>query len=690
MFSLMGSDLPSIIKNIKYLYLNLLSKSYFPNINSPKFQCSKQKTNSIYLRYDSSVELQIRFLPFFRGFIKGSAERIFNMKKIKIIPIGLRESNKNYVEFKISWESNSTYINTSTQLSFGLDGCNLGHLYPFHIIFDDKMNITQIGPSFQKIISNPKKIFKINKHMKKYFTIISPSCANLANFKSIMSLKNTEFILSYKFNNIKNINFRGEMIWNIKEEKMCFIGAPEINYIEEAIFFGISIDDLSERDRNKIFINGSNEISNEISKEISIVRSKSNENIDKKENKNRRAMFARNKKKGSMPDFSFHIRNRKNNLINNNDEKLNNLQSKSADSSPRDDIFEPLTPRNGIKSDLVNPKNYLTEIKYSNKDKNLLELKKFLIEDASDKQFYFINEILNLKINENIELSLYNAIVKFYYEVAEINNLISIIFKNQIIVNSANMDLLFREDCLATKLYKCFITNGKFIDYVDFCSAPLKSSFLANKILEIDPKKMKEGDNIEQNAAELCCITQKLLQNIFGHPEQCPDKIKFLLYSIANEIKLVFPGKPEMNKIIVGNLLFLRFLNPLIILNSSNRNIALICIKTINNLINKIKFGVKESFMEPMNEIINNNNILLLDTFLDAIINPSNIIKTKIEKNKDFPINYNMLVSMDVIKNYILDKIVDILKICEKNQGVADNFYKFLSGMISNINTNLQ
>jgi hypothetical protein len=319
-----------------------------------------------------------------------------------------------------------------------------------------------------------------------------------------------------------------------------------------------------------------------------------------------------------------------------------------------------------------------------NLDKNFLTLYQFLKDETGGKKFVFITELLNLKKSE-FEI-LYEAITTFYIEIGEIGNLLQTTFKNLIESYSQEENtLLFREDSLATKLFKCYISNDKFTDFINFCLGPLAEPPLAEKTLELDPNKLKKKWEGDKNAIELRKITQKFLENICCEVDRCPIELRMILSSIACEVKNTFPS---MSLVSVGNLLFLRFLTPVLIARSTNKNIAVIVMKTVNNIINKIQFGEKEGFMCPMNEVINQKNISMLEYYLENIVDPSLILKNMSKKISGDTITHNIIVSIDVIKSYIVNNIEEIIKICSVKSDLTNGFIKFIAALIHNIDSN--
>jgi len=307
---------------------------------------------------------------------------------------------------------------------------------------------------------------------------------------------------------------------------------------------------------------------------------------------------------------------------------------------------------------------------------NLLSLIQLLRDDAIGKKFTFIKNLLKINDNQNI----YDSIKNFYTETGEINSLIESVFKDEI-SNSCEKETLYREDSIGTKLFKSFINNKQFENYSYFCLGALKNDIFIERSLSIDPKK-EPMENILRNAGELQEITQRFLENICLKPEYCPIEIRIILNIIAKEINIKFP---EMCHYVIINLFYTRFLAPFIVREATNKNMAIIIIKTVNNIFNKILFGEKEMYMIYMNGIINEKNFKMVDSFLENLIDDSKIFNKFIpyDKNNNM-INHIIIGSVNVIKNYIINDLEKILSFDIQEERTP--FIKFLAGLIHNIN----
>eukprot|EP00004_Rigifila_ramosa_P006777 TRINITY_DN176_c0_g1_i5.p1 TRINITY_DN176_c0_g1~~TRINITY_DN176_c0_g1_i5.p1 ORF type:complete len:2751 (-),score=506.38 TRINITY_DN176_c0_g1_i5:66-8294(-) len=144
--------------------------------------------------------------------------------------------------------------------------------------------------------------------------------------------------------------------------------------------------------------------------------------------------------------------------------------------------------------------------------------------------------------------------------------------------------------------------------------------------LEIDPSKMKGSTDAFTNILALQLLCQKLLVSIRRSGPQIPTTFREILNHVYVTVEQRFP---EYALTAVGGFLFLRLINPAILLpdsfglspappiESARRQLLLIT-KVLQNLANNHEFGDKEAFMIPMNSFIQQNQQSINDFLLSA------------------------------------------------------------------------
>jgi len=155
------------------------------------------------------------------------------------------------------------------------------------------------------------------------------------------------------------------------------------------------------------------------------------------------------------------------------------------------------------------------------------------------------------------------------------------------------------------------------------------SLFSISTNVEVNPEKLEKGQDKKVNQLQLQLLIQKIFVMIITNPEKFPAALRYLLYKVHEDLQ---EESSELTHLVMGNLLFLRFLCPALILpqqygitealphKSTQRTLVLMA-KVLQNLSNKVEFGVKEGFMAPMNKFIE-ENIPKIEAFFDELGSP--------------------------------------------------------------------
>ena len=196
------------------------------------------------------------------------------------------------------------------------------------------------------------------------------------------------------------------------------------------------------------------------------------------------------------------------------------------------------------------------------------------------------------------------------------------------IQNTEDLATLFRLNCVATSLMK-FYSKVIGYDYLKTTLLELTEQTLSNVgAYEVDPTKLKEGQDVEENWDRLKDATQTYLHAITESVDDCPLEFREIYAYLLKEIEKNFP-KSKNAHTFIGGFIFLRFFCPAMIAPEGYRLIdhtpslperrGLILIsKSIQNLSNGVQFGPKEAFMFPMNQFII-DNLQRVKRFLEEI-----------------------------------------------------------------------
>ncbi|KAK7812226.1 hypothetical protein U0070_010985 [Myodes glareolus] len=81
----------------------------------------------------------------------------------------------------------------------------------------------------------------------------------------------------------------------------------------------------------------------------------------------------------------------------------------------------------------------------------------------------------------------------------------------------------------------------------------------SSKSCEIDPIKLKEGDNVENNKENLHYYVDKVFNTIVGSSVSCPTVMCDIFYSLRQMATKRFPNNPHVQYSAVTSFVFLRF-----------------------------------------------------------------------------------------------------------------------------------
>ncbi|KAJ6257336.1 hypothetical protein Dda_8225 [Drechslerella dactyloides] len=182
-------------------------------------------------------------------------------------------------------------------------------------------------------------------------------------------------------------------------------------------------------------------------------------------------------------------------------------------------------------------------------------------------------------------------------------------------------NILFRGNSLLTKAVEAHMQRfGK--EYMEETIAEHVQRVAEEDLLfEVDPMKCKSSDDLRQNWKMLNALVRGVWQSINNSAAKCPLEIKKVLNHVRTCVELKFGNMVEgPSYSSVSGFLFLRFLCPAIMNPKSfgilkdhpgsqaQRTLTLLA-KSLQGLANMTTFGVKEPFMEPMNEFLLENTV---------------------------------------------------------------------------------
>lgn len=189
---------------------------------------------------------------------------------------------------------------------------------------------------------------------------------------------------------------------------------------------------------------------------------------------------------------------------------------------------------------------------------------------------------------------------------------------------TSNAATLFRGNSTATKLMTAFtkMTGQQYLQQITEVIQKVVSDASG---FEVDSSKGKNID-VKANMQKLMSTSQSFLDTIVGSVDECPLPFREMASHLQKEVVKRFPNAKFTS---VAGFIFLRFFCPAIsapdsnglvegTLSSESRRALVLISKSIQNLANGQKFGVKESFMNDMNGFID-NNLDAVQNYLDSL-----------------------------------------------------------------------
>nr|XP_036878839.1 ras GTPase-activating protein 2 isoform X5 [Manis javanica] len=219
----------------------------------------------------------------------------------------------------------------------------------------------------------------------------------------------------------------------------------------------------------------------------------------------------------------------------------------------------------------------------------------------------------------------HNKLVPFATAVAELD-----------LKDTQDANTIFRGNSLATR---CLDEMMKIVGghYLKVTLKPILDEICeSSKSCEIDPIKLKEGDNVENNKENLRYYVDKLFSTIVKSSMSCPTVMCDIFYSLRQMATQRFPNDPHVQYSAVSSFVFLRFFAVAVVSPhtfhlrphhpdaQTIRTLTLIS-KTIQTLgswgsLSKSKSSFKETFMCEFFKMFQEEGyIVAVKKFLDEI-----------------------------------------------------------------------
>ncbi|OLL25586.1 Inhibitory regulator protein BUD2/CLA2, partial [Neolecta irregularis DAH-3] len=210
---------------------------------------------------------------------------------------------------------------------------------------------------------------------------------------------------------------------------------------------------------------------------------------------------------------------------------------------------------------------------------------------------------------------------------------------NEKATKAAQMDanILFRGNSLLTKAVDSHMKRAG-ADYLEETLGDiLRSIAEENVICEVDPMRLCIPEDLKQNWRILMALTRQVWQAIKDSVQRCPVELRKIFGHIRAQVEERYGAMLlTVRYTSVSGFLFLRFFCPAVLNpklfglmrehpdSRAQRTLTLVA-KSLQGLANMSRFGVKEPWMAPMNEFLD-ESMRDFRKFIDGVCTPPTVL----------------------------------------------------------------
>ncbi|XP_074650635.1 guanylate cyclase soluble subunit beta-1-like [Tubulanus polymorphus] len=274
----LGGTLMEFLQNLDALHDHL--STIYPGMRTPSFRCLERKDGSILLHFQSDRE-GLEYIVV--GLVK-SVARELHSKEVNVEIVSNSEFNDSYIQFLITEKTCSDSplspgpVPSHTRLTDDYGGL-IGNqplispqtfckLLPFHVIFNRRLKVTQVGNSLSRVIP---EIDEPRYTMKSLFEIYRP-CIEF-NFDMIVQHSSAVFVVRVKPNKIRKcpmsgsnesleaeepetadrskLRLKGQMLYIPESDLIAFLCSPYISNLEDLHERGLYLSDIPVHDATR-------------------------------------------------------------------------------------------------------------------------------------------------------------------------------------------------------------------------------------------------------------------------------------------------------------------------------------------------------------------------------------------------------------------------------------------------------
>ncbi|EDO43446.1 predicted protein [Nematostella vectensis] len=248
--------------------------------------------------------------------------------------------------------------------------------------------------------------------------------------------------------------------------------------------------------------------------------------------------------------------------------------------------------------------------------------------DVTTTPAYILSEIVKDK------LTAARALVRVFTHHNKVVDFIKAVVDHEV-NTTADCNTLFRGNSLGTKAIDEFMKHAGMQYLHETIKTLVDEIYEERKCCEIDPSRLRDGDSLPQNLANLQGYVNKLCAAITCSAMACPTAMSKVFVTIRESAVQRFSDEPDVRYTAVSGFVFLRFFAPAILnpklfqmrnehpdpLVARTLTLASKAIQSLGNLVSSVICGqVKEPYMESLKAmILDQDHITAVKRFLDAI-----------------------------------------------------------------------
>jgi len=688
-----GNTLAEILTHINTMHGHI-KFSYFPEMRPPVFRVTQNKENSLRLHYKPGLPGRKGLAPLIVGMIKSLGEEHLKLNVVQVVQKKWIDKGAPEDVFSVKWKAKKSQAirrsddlrSAKVPLIYGLDPQGLNQAFPFHLIFNQKLEVLQYGKSIGRLVA-----LKTGTQLDTYFELVEPEGVSFSDWKFLTKKSQNEvFVFRNRFDGVKALKLKGQLIWQKSSKLLCFAGSPQLDSIQDLKYFGLRLSDFATYDPTKdtIFLNHAKETrrsEEDLDVSASLISSLSdssdtlsiiseldhsgqpplpiscpfsgqagaavtaptpNSSGDTASPSSLLEMLFGSKLKSSYASKKLPEKNpstRAAQIVKSSDNLSHILPKEKGDdvetgrkrskswSSIReldlgDNIPIPTLTTPQGKTGSVEIKRVAIEaagpLSVPGRERLENAFQELLLDDVKYGS-KLVSELLTITIAESNGEKLSSALLELYNYHGKTFHFLQTIIESEIF-KSNDPNVLLRSETVGTRVLSTFMNRaGK--EYVRELVSPLidKIEGLAATKFELLPNRTPS----EKQTATIIELAQSFLDQICNSISSCPLGIRRVLRVVGEEVSRKWP---HMQRSGILNILFLRFLNPAIIsastTNEGSRRIQLLVTKLLQKLANGIPFDEqKEEHLKPFNIYISESNQRMLSSYVGILTEESNI-----------------------------------------------------------------